>query len=570
MSRRNPLGTAAILAVLCLMFAIGVVRIAPVDVPWHLATGRYILEHGAFPVTNTFSWTFPGHPLHQQYPLFQVPLALIVDHLGWSAVTLVLALSWTAVVAVWMGWAGSWRDAVQQPLLWLLVVAGVQRHLVSRPEVLTLLGLGVILVGLDQYQRGRRWGLAAVVLAQWAMVNSHQMWPLGLAVQASFLIHLGLVRGFGGRFGIDGQDRTLPFAPPAAALVASIAALAVSPLGLGVYLAPLTTLDTLLSQGQSAGAAQAVELRPVWSDPLSAGIAAVLVGTALLWLVRARRRIVPFDLAVFAMGTLLILIAIRGMPFVALAAGTVASRARSRCQPLVPDGSPVRATSALVALLLAVVFGKVLLSTPPAYFKIQRGFGRSLGEWGDGVVAFLRADPPPGEMLNLGWVVGNPMIFGLYPTRSVFVDPRWEAYPRPFLLEAIAALDDGTRLAALIAKYHPGFVVAEMRLPAVQQRVAELREDGWALVYVDTEHVVLVAPGTAAYQAVHPPLTTADIAPTDWLVDQPVLLAQQQVRVARLLVALGDPDRAQPLLDAARTLADNPSVAQDLATVGSR
>ena len=32
------------------------------DLWWHLATGRYILEHGEIPTRDVFSFTYPGAP----------------------------------------------------------------------------------------------------------------------------------------------------------------------------------------------------------------------------------------------------------------------------------------------------------------------------------------------------------------------------------------------------------------------------------------------------------------------------------------------------------------------------
>jgi hypothetical protein len=559
--------------VLVVLVAIGLYKIPPVDVPWHLATGRYALEHGQFPVTNTFSWTWPDHALHQQYPLFQVPLALLVE-LGWPAVTAVNALAWTLGVLLWMRWAGPPRDLLAQPLLWLLVVMGVQRHHVARPEVWTMLGLGLLLLGLEGLRRREGRAVLLVALAQWLMINGHQMWPLGFALQLSFLLHLALTKALGGRsaagFTVDPADRGLPLGPPLLALVLSLGVAMISPLGPGVYTAPLTTLDTLLSQGQAtATGAQAAELAPVWGDPLSTGLLLVLAAVAVGWVVRARHRVVPFDLAVMAMGLLLVLAAIRGMPFCAVALGAVAARARARAGALFPPESPVHGTAAAAAIVLGLGLLRVSLSAEPAYFQRQPGLGRSVGEWGDGVVAFLRADPPPGEPMNLGWVVGNPLIGGVFPEKRVFVDPRWEAYPRAFLLDAIRSLQDPAMLRTLIARHQPAFVVAEMRLPEVQQRVSELWRTGeWPLVYADPEHLVLVraTPEAQPWLARHPPLQPGELTQRmSWREGYPVLLAQEQIRVARLLLALGAPELAQPLLEQARARADHPRVLQDLA-----
>ncbi|MEQ1506698.1 MAG: hypothetical protein ABMB14_31010, partial [Myxococcota bacterium] len=182
-------------------------------------------------------------------------------------------------------------------------------------------------------------------------------------------------------------------------------------------------------------------------------------------------------------------------------------------------------------------------------------------------IAMLRADPPPGEVLNLGWVAGNPLIHGLYPVRRVFVDPRWEAYPRPFLLAAIAAVHDPALFAAELDQWRPGFVVVELRERDAVQRAGELVAAGWAVVHVDTDLAVLVptTDATAAYRARHPPLGSIGLGPVDGWSTAPVVRAQQQARFARLRAALGDPAGAAALVAEARATSDDPAVAAELA-----
>lgn len=566
--RWNLLGLAALALVGALLVAIGIYQIPAVDIPWHLVTGRQILEHRTFPTSNTFSWTFPAHRLDQQYPLFQVPLALVVDCLGWYWVTVVNALAWAFGVACWMRWGGTLKEATEQPLLWLLVVAAVQRHHVPRPEVMSLIGLGLMLIFLDQWRRGSRTALLGVIGSQWVMVNSHQLWPLGIVVQASFVIHLAWTRQFGGRWGFDATDREVPLLPTLGALAVSAAILMISPLGPRVYLAPLTTLGTLLSHGQATtGGAQARELAPVWSDPYSAILAALVLGTALFWIVRARRSIVPFELAILGIGLVMVLAAIRGMPFAAVTAGAVASRARARAGPLLPAGSPVSAAAALTTVALGTLFGRLIFGGEPALDRVQRGFGRTPDGWGDSATAFLRESPPPGELMNLGWAAGNPLIYGLYPVKRVFVDPRWEAYPREFLLETIAATNDRRLFLTSLEKWKPGFLVVELRLPKAVSRACELG-DTWPLVYADTELAVFVhrTAASASYLTNHPPVDPTNLEPADGWRPEPVVRAQQQLRFGHLLGCLGNSQRSQWMLQEATKRADDPSVTAELAS----
>jgi hypothetical protein len=565
----RALGTAALVAVVAMFLAVGCYKIAPVDIPWHLATGRLILEQHRFPVTNTFSWTFPDYTLNQQYPLFQVGLALIVDHLGWDWVTVANAAGWALGLLAWMRYAGPWREAAQQPLLWLVVALGVQRHHTPRPEMLTVLGLGLILLGLERLRKGDRWGALVVIGAQWVMVNSHQLWILGPVVQGLMLAHLAVTRIARGRWRVSTEDANAPWEPFVATFAGSLVVGMASPLGPRVYLAPLAPIGTLLTQGMRAsGGAQARELMPVWTDPLSLGIALILVAVLGFWLWRARERVVPFELGLAALGIGLVAVAIRGIPFASLCAGVVAARSRARAGPALPPESPVHVAGAIAAILVAARLSQALLTAEPAFYRVQPGFGRSEGEWQDRAVAFLRADRPPGEMLNIGWVAGNPMIGGLWPVKRVFVDPRWEAYPRDFLLTAIAAASDGEQQQRLIDQWSPGFVVIEVPDGDAVDRLADLRATGeWRLVYADSLLAVLVreVPDHADWLARHPAVDPATWDPGDWVEGRPVLLAEQRIRVAHLLRRLGQPARADALIAQARALADDPIVAEKLA-----
>ena len=199
------------------------------------------------PPRNTFSWTFPDHPLHQQYPLVQVGAWLLVESLGMGALSLLCGAGWLAGMGVWMRWSGPAATWSREPLLWLAVAVGVSRHAVQRPEIVTVLGLGVLLVAYDAWRRGHRTALVALPITLWIMVNSHQLFIVGVALLALLVVDVavqGRVPGFAG------EPRTPPWGPLALAVGASLLVLMVSPLGPGVYLAPFAMVSTLLEHGQ--------------------------------------------------------------------------------------------------------------------------------------------------------------------------------------------------------------------------------------------------------------------------------------------------------------------------------
>ena len=68
------------------------------DVWWHLRGGQFILEHGAIPRVDIFTYTNAGGPWIDLYWLFQVIIALLYRVGGVSALVLLKAV-------------GAWRSS---------------------------------------------------------------------------------------------------------------------------------------------------------------------------------------------------------------------------------------------------------------------------------------------------------------------------------------------------------------------------------------------------------------------------------------------------------------------------
>lgn len=571
-TRSASLPDLALVLVVLVLVSFGVFRMGPSDIPEHLMMGRLIWETGTPVTTNLLSWTYPDHPNDQQYPLYQIGIYLMMSRLGWWSLSVFCCLTWTVAGLAWMRWAGTFRQCGALSMVWLFAVIGIQRHLVARPEVFTFGGMALLLLAFEAWRRHQGRGpLIAMVATQWLMVNTHQLFLLGWVLLLGFVAHLGLTRLLAGRGWLDDADAQLPIAPMAITAALGIGVGVLSPNGLGVFRTPLSLLTTMTELGATAsGGFQSAELAPIWTDPIGAVATVFLTLAVALTAWRARGRWRLYELGVLLVCAAMVAAALRGVPFYAAGAAAVTTRWARRAPALLPAGSIVAAAQALVVVLLA---GTLLLQNlrprPHAYLVRQYGVGKSIGEWGEHTTAFLRTDPPPGEMLNIGWVAANYLNFDVYPVRRVFVDGRWEAYPKPFLTRTMAMMEDGGVLQSLIDEWEPGFVLAEMRMPSQQQRLAELVRSGdWRLVYVDSITAIVVAdtPQHAAYLQQHG-IEPDQIQPPDWLPEHPVLHAQQQIRVARLLRHLGQEQAAEALLTQARALAYDPFVAADLAVL---
>ena len=204
-----------------------------VNLPWHLATARLALETGHWPMVNTFSYTFPDYPLYQQYPAFQAVMWAIFRVAGWAGLSAATAVGWVAAFLLIARWAGPLRQGARFHVLWMLALWALQRRMVLRPDMFSMIAFGVELLALDAFARGKTRALALVPLAHLLWTNSHQLWPLSLVIQAMFVADLAWQR--------DGRRARLA----ALALVASVLLTFATPLGFRIVLAPLRTAQSL-------------------------------------------------------------------------------------------------------------------------------------------------------------------------------------------------------------------------------------------------------------------------------------------------------------------------------------
>ena len=187
----------------------------------------------------------------------------------------------------------------------------------------------------------------------------------------------------------------------------------------------------------------------------------------------------------------------------------------------------------------------------------QPGIGLALGVWPHPAIRFLKQNPPPGRMINLTWYSANPLILDLFPEHRVFVDPRFESYPRHFLLKAVEAPRNRVVLQDLISQYQPGWMVIEVGHQSVRKLAVDLvREGGWELVHADTIFLILVRNvlDDSEYLTQHR-LRPDTIAPADFLTSEPDLLALQQIRMAGLYRDFGLNTKAEEMIRAAEPAA---------------
>lgn len=485
--RAMPMQWIALTALTVALVAVGLIRIACGDIAWHLATARAAAETHRWPITNLFSHTWSDYTLYQQYPVFQSCVYFIQQHLGFEGLSVLLCVMWAAVLVLFMRWGGSWSRVAQCGLPGMFALLALSRRVMLRPEALSLIALALSLIVIDRYLRGRRWWILLLPVIQLAWVNSHQLFPLGWILHVLLLAHIIAARI--GRWHASRADRHVALTPVAISLAVSVAMTACTPLGTEMFHALARTTGSL-----SAHREHIRELAPIWEKPVELMIAAPCLLLGLIALHRQRRAWRVLDVGLWLFTLAITISANRGLVFFALVSTGLFCRSKPPPvsfltrwrQPLAFGGSV--ATLALAG----VIIHQRWVAPPMILGGTQPGLGRSAGDWPEVASEFLRRSPPPGRMLNLPWSLGNAVIWDT-PHIPTFVDPRFESYPRCFMLDCIAAANSDHVLNRLIRDHDVHWVYAEHRAAGVLQRLASLMATNeWRMVHADSQTAIVV------------------------------------------------------------------------------
>ncbi|HYF47586.1 MAG TPA: hypothetical protein VD926_15330, partial [Acidimicrobiales bacterium] len=149
----------------------------------HLATGRLILDSGAIPTTDPYSFTAHGEPWTVQSWLASVAYAGAEDLAGLVGIRLLVAITTAGLCYLLWRLSEPAGAVVTRVGLILPVLAIGFDGWTERPMLFGLLGLAAVHVLANG--TGRAW-LAAPIFALW--VNTHGSFPLGGALLGLLLV----------------------------------------------------------------------------------------------------------------------------------------------------------------------------------------------------------------------------------------------------------------------------------------------------------------------------------------------------------------------------------------------
>ena len=540
-------GAGALLAVPLFLcgFVAGVFPIFESDLFWHLATGRWILAHGAPPRVDPFRFTSGDAPWIDHEWLFQVLVRAVEAVGGLDALILLRAAAlggFTLLLFVSARRAG--LAAGLAGLIALGAAFGVRPRFLVRPEIVTLYGIVLLFLALEKPVRPA--ALAGLVVA-WVQFHGEAL----LAPVLAFLFLVGAA--------LDTRaERSRPRS--ARALAASILglpallalALLANPYGWRLIAVPLGIARAL-------GDLPAInpEWASAWSAPqpfLFAGIGMVAALAAF-----ARRATGRWTALAWGLPTLfLALLALSAVRHQALFYAAAAPFA-ARCLAALPE---TRSLGPRGELRLALAAAWWAVSPPssgplrPRHGGLSWGFGLAGGRFPVHAAEILAAHPDVAPLYN-EFSHGGYLLWRLHPPRRVFLDGRMELDPRLLHEIARARRSAGDWDAFLAREGAVGALVRyeERPLPVLEPDASgRLRPvalatannllfppERWQLVEWDDETQLFLRPGAPGWSA------------------EPYRLVRPEDPGALLARAAADPDfRAAALAEVERKLAGQP------------
>jgi hypothetical protein len=393
--------------------------------PWHLRLGRDILASGGVPRQDTLTFTRLGVPWVDQSWGFDVMLAVLVDHAGWSAVIAVTAVGLAGLYAAMA--RGLVRDGIS-PLVAVVVAVLAAAigsiHFLIRPHLFTFAFFYLTLRACQkQHERGG-WGIVLVPLYTAILANLHG----GFLALPVTVATAGLGHAISGAGDAPRRCNVLKFA---AAFGASCLAALANPYGIGLYRHVITLL---ISSGVTS---LIVEYQPApFGKPDAEVLEWVLLALVGLPVVSARR-VDRYQLAHLLVWLHLALTSIRNAPLFALAAAPALAAlldglplSESMRRSWKRDGRASIWPAAATVILAILVAARVDLG----------GYGPE--KWPLASVAALDRQPTSARLFHeQDW--GGFLEAECRPVRRSYLDDRFELFGKDAIVEYSDALTGG-------------------------------------------------------------------------------------------------------------------------------
>jgi hypothetical protein len=435
--------------------ALSLRRLGDFDLPWHLATGRFITELRGIPKLDPLSYTHD--PLTYVEPLTDVPLYWLAAIGGATALQVA-----GGIVGAGIGLALLWQLRTLGPIAYVasaLALAGTYSWLVVRPATLSFLLVTLVLGAIEAHRRcalslrGRSilFGFPLGVLL-WA--NAHGFATLGAGLFVCYALYRIACRMTRGHFGglLPLEDAAAAWATLLSAAL-SLLASTLNVAGLRLRLGPnrfsSDTQSVFALSGNTEFAPSSLDFF-LQLEPWGAIIGILALLSLFLGRNAARRRRLPnaYDIGCVVIGGIGLAWVVRTVPIAILVMTPVVAR---RFAALIPATAITRWGLAGCSWLVA---GFALVHNDTSF-----GFGFEPAHFPERAVAYIARNEPQGRMWNFS-PFGGYLAWRLYPRHLVFMDGRSDhAHKVSSVLRSSAAMRDAKEFVALTSEFDVQYVV---------------------------------------------------------------------------------------------------------------
>ena len=482
--------------VLLLVFLMAARTPLDTDLWWHLRAGETTLQSGYPMLTDTLSYTRYGEAWINHSWLAEVVLALVFRAGGYLGLSLIVALTATASMAIlYRQMAGPALFRAFIVLLATLVAAVVWS---PRPQIFSLLLLAVSGLLLDDYRRNgmnRLW-LLPPIFVLWS--NVHGGYPLGLMVIGAY---------FAGEIVDDllanASHRQVHWRRLKILLVVLVAcglAVAINPNGAAMWRIPfqtigVETLQTAIPEWASPDFHELVQQPFLWllmltvagfalSGRRAAGAEWISVILFAAGGLMARRNFGPFAMIAAPILARQLWNAVEW--FLQAHAGGFTPKTGRIPQRFAPAILKKAVNLTLVAAIGVTAFIKLFVVSQPQFV---RAYGANV--FPVRAVEWLKANPefataPAGNLFN-SYAWGGYLTWA-YPESRVFVDGRTDLFGDEIISQWLNVVEGGDGWQDILHQWDIRVALIEPDRPAV----ALLVENGWREVYADSTAVILL------------------------------------------------------------------------------
>jgi hypothetical protein len=462
--------------------------LADPDIWWHLRNAEFLLTNHRLPRFDTFSFTVIGHPWINHEWLAEIPY-----YLAWRAFGLVgvKTVSLVLLESIFLGLLYlCWKVSGNSKASCVACIFAVLLGTVSFGPRTLLFGYDYLLVLLIVLERFRSRGSAPLWLLPplfclW--VNTHGSWSLGM-VAFGIYIAAGLL---GGRWGRLESERWS--GPQLRKLVvtmgASVAALFVNPFGYRLVLYPFD-----MAFHQKLNIAHIDEWTSVDFHDFRGKIVLALIATLLIGSLLSKHRWKLYEVGLVLFGLYSGLTYIRFL----FLAGILAAPLLAKFLDFIPPYDPAIDKPLANAIIMAAVLG-FMAGGLPSQSSLQQSVDK---QYPTEAIAYLKAHPPTGPMLNL-YTWGG---FLEWNNRNIptFVDSRVDIFEYAGVFGDYIDLLGMKNPGAVLDKYKIEYVF----YPPDDPLAYALRHDArWKEIYTGkvsvlferTDHVLAGGAGGAAH-----------------------------------------------------------------------